>query len=62
MEEVDELVDNHTREELDRIALNEGITNAESLPNKTAVAASIVKARKTKKYTREPVGLYFRGD
>lgn len=58
MEEVDELVKKYTRKELNRIALNEGVTEAESLPNKEAVASEIVKARKTKKYIKKPIGLY----
>lgn len=58
MEEVEELVNEFTRKELNRIALNEGVMEAESLPNKKAVASEIIKARKTKKYVKKPIGLY----
>ncbi len=57
-ENAEELVNKYTRDELNRIAVNEHITDPESLPNKKTVALEIVKARKTKKYMRKPVGLY----
>lgn len=43
--EVVELSNSHNREELDQIAVDEGIEDPEELPNKEAVARAIVEAR-----------------
>lgn|GEM_PF-3042380 len=60
--EAEELTEKYTREELDRLALNMGIENADRLPNKKTVALEIVKARKTKDLTRKAVGLYWKDE
>ncbi len=61
-EDAEELVNKYTREELDRIAVNEHISDPDKLPNKKTVALEIVKARKTKKYMKKPAGLYLNKD
>ncbi len=61
-EDADELVEKYTREDLNRLALNLGVTGPEKLPNKKTVALEIVKARKTREYIRKPVGLYLGED
>ncbi len=58
-EEAEELVYQHTRKELDKIAREENIKNPKEYPNKMAVAKEIVKAKKAKEYVKEPTGLYF---
>lgn len=62
MADVEELVDKHTRKELNEIAEEEGIKSPKSLPNKKAVAEKIVEAKETNKYTKKPVGLYIKED
>lgn len=58
MVEPEELVEKHTRKELDRIAREEGIDNPEGLPRKLAVAKKIVEKRRTDDYVKKPTGLY----
>lgn len=58
MEDSEELVERYTRKELNEIAEEMGIKNPESLPKKLSVAKEIVKAEKTKKYIKKPIGLY----
>ncbi len=60
MVEPEELVEKHTRDELDEIAKEEGIEKPEQLPRKLAVAKEIVNARKRKDYVKKPTGLYIK--
>ena len=53
-----ELVDDNTRKELNRMAREEDIKNPEELPRKMAVAKEILRARKAKEYVDKPTGLY----
>ncbi len=58
-EEAEELINQNTRKELNKLAQKEGIKDPEDLPRKKAVAMEIVRARKAKEYVRRPTGLYF---
>lgn len=57
-EDVEELIDKNTREELDKMALKEGIKNPKRFSRKEEVAREILKAKKAKKYVKKPTGLY----
>lgn len=57
-ERAEELVEEHTRKELNKIALEEGIKEPEDFPRKMAVAKEIVRARKAKEHVKKPTGLY----
>ncbi len=57
-EEVEKLVEENTRKELNDIALEEGIQDPQSFPRKKAIAREIVKARRAKEHVKKPSGLY----
>lgn len=57
--EVQKLVDENTRKELNDMAREEGIKNPERFPRKKAVAKEIIRAKKTKEHVKQPTGLYF---
>lgn len=59
MEEPEELVEKHTRKELDQIAEDMGIKDPSSLPRKLAVAKAIIDKKKAEEYGNKPVGLTF---
>ncbi len=57
-EKAQKMVYENTREELNKMAREEGVEEPEELPRKMAVAKEILKARKIKKYVKKPTGLY----
>ncbi|MFW5946262.1 MAG: hypothetical protein ACOCSJ_04205 [Candidatus Natronoplasma sp.] len=57
-EKAQKMVYENTREELNRMAREEGVEEPEELPRKMAVAKEILKERKIKKYVKKPTGLY----
>lgn len=59
MDEPEELLEKHTREELDQIAKEKGVENPSTLPRKLAVAKKIVEKEKAEEYSDKPVGLSF---
>ncbi len=61
-QKVEELVDENTRKELNKIASKEGIKDPESLPRKKAVAREIVKAKRAKEHVKKPIGLSFESE
>lgn len=61
MESAEELVENNTRKELNKISKEEGIEEPENrskFPKKMALAKEIVRSRKADKYAKKPTGLY----
>ncbi|MGM0405830.1 MAG: hypothetical protein ACQEQM_06795 [Thermoplasmatota archaeon] len=54
----EELVDEYTRDELDKIAKKAGIDNPTTFKNKLSLAEEIVRVEKAKKYAKKPIGLY----
>lgn len=61
-EEVERLVEENTRKELNEMASKEGIKDPDSFPRKKAVAKEIVKAKKAKEHVKKPTGLSFTRD
>ncbi len=61
-EEAEKLVDENTRDELDEMAKELGIKDAQGLPRKMAVAKEIVRKRRAKEYAKKPTGLYIEKD
>jgi len=58
LKEPEELVDENTRDELNKIAKEAGIEKPTSYKNKLSLAEEIVRAKKAKKYAKKPIGLY----
>ncbi len=58
LKEPEELVDENTRDELNKIAKEAGIKNPSSYKNKLSLAEEIVRSKKAKKYAKKPIGLY----
>lgn len=58
LKEPEELVDEYTRKELNKIAEDIGIESPWSFQNKLSLAKEIVKVKKAEKHVKKPIGLY----